>query len=196
MQKKPQIISATRSILQRQGEYHAANFLVSILFANIQDKAGAPYYGHLARVAAGVPDHVKPAALMHDLVEDIPGWSFDDLKTIGFSDRTIAAVRAVTKDEANDEKYFDAMERVGRNADAVYIKRSDLKDNANLFRLNRLPLQKDFNRVAKYFLADKYLADIQGHKTAPGTSFHEWMQSKPADLQNQALLKKESSPKF
>lgn len=176
-------------------EQKAALFLVRKLFADVKDKAGAPYLGHLYRVTSGVSDdRVKAAALMHDLIEDIDGWTFEDLRDIGFSENTIQRVRAVTKQDG--EKYFDAMVRVGETYDAIAIKRSDLKDNSNLFRLNHLPLQKDFNRVSKYFLADKYLEAVQNRQIPQGTPFADWMRAQPKELQDFELLKKETSKPF
>ena len=166
----------------------AATYLVEVLFADIRDKAGAPYLGHLYRVAGGVGPALKAAALMHDLLEDIPGWTAEDLAEIGFSARTIKAVQAVTK-KPGGEKYFDAMMRLSHNSDGIEIKRSDLRDNSNLLRLTRLPNIKDFNRVAKYFLADKYLQDVQEKNCAPGTNVLEWMQTKPNEQQSAYIVR-------
>ncbi len=177
---------------QVEAEIKAAKFLTTFLFKHEVDKAGKPYTGHLYRVAQGVPKKLKAAAYMHDLVEDIDGWDFDDLKDIGFSDYTIDAVRAVTK-KAEGEKYFEAMERVGKTPHAIPVKRSDLRDNANLLRLTKGPGLKDFNRVTKYFLADKYLEDIELGQIKPGTKFREWLATKPQSFQFDEIVNKETA---
>lgn len=188
--------SAAPALPVQARELPAAIYLAETLFADKTDKAGKPYIGHLQRVAGGVRDDLKPAAFMHDLIEDIEGWTFDDLKEIGFSDYTLDAIRAVTKIDGGHEPYFDAMQRVGLTPQAIPLKRSDLKDNSNIFRFENKPLMRDFERVTKYFFADKYLADIESGKTAPGTPVRDWMAQKPETLQDFALVEKESSPKL
>lgn len=182
-------------LLTTQGKLAAAQYLAETLFADEVDKAGAPYIGHLRRVADGVTDPaIKPAAWLHDLIEDIPGWTYDDLRDIGFGTFDIDAVRAVTKTSEN-EPYFDAIVRVGLTPQAISVKRSDLRDNSNLLRLNRKPLTKDFERVTKYWLAYNYLGDIERGTIKPGTAFEAWMTSKPDNMQDRALLAKEIAPR-
>lgn len=195
MQTKEDIKARAREILLGTGkknELGAAIYLAETLFESRVDKAGKPYVGHLQRVASGVPDPLKPAAYLHDTVEDIAGWNFQDLKDIGFGDFTVSAIRAVTK-QSEEEPYFDAMVRVGLTPHAIPLKRSDLRDNSNLLRLDRKPLAKDFERVTKYFLADKYLEDIQEGRALSGTPFAQWMSEKPENLRDDALVKKETA---
>ncbi len=195
--KKAELKAATVAILKdekipfEKREEMAAEYLVEQLFAKVKDKAGEPYIGHLRRVADGVRQRLKAAALMHDVLEDIKGWTAQDLLDIGFSAYTVRCVEAVTKQPG--EKYFDAMVRVGRTLPAIFIKRSDLRDNSNLLRLPRLPLKKDFNRVTKYSLADKYLRDIENLIILQGTPFEDWMKAQPKELQDFALLKKHTA---
>ena len=176
------------------GQIKAAEFLIETLFKDAIDKAEKPYTGHLYRVADGVPDKLKPAALLHDLVEDVEGWNFQDLTDIGFDDYTVDAIRAVTK-KAEGEPYFDAIERVGMTPHSIPLKRSDLKDNSNLFRFERLPMHWDFVRVTKYFLADKYLQDVEAGIAKSGTNFVEWMKSKPENMHEWNLVSTETSSK-
>jgi (p)ppGpp synthase/HD superfamily hydrolase len=61
--------------------------------AGIKDKAGAPYILHPLRMMLGLssPDECI-VAVLHDVVEDCPGWTFDRLRDEGFSDEIIAAL--------------------------------------------------------------------------------------------------------
>jgi hypothetical protein len=45
-------------------------------------------------------------AVLHDVCEDCPGWTFDRLRDEGFSDEAIAALDAVTKREGEDYEDF------------------------------------------------------------------------------------------
>lgn len=52
-----------------------------------KDKVGAPYPSPIARDAALPSDFREIAAVLHDVVEDGPGWTFDHhLGKGGFSD--------------------------------------------------------------------------------------------------------------
>ena len=73
------------------------------------DKAGAPYILHPLRVMMSVEgDDARIAAVLHDLVEDTP-WTFEDLRTEGFSDAVIAALESLTRREG--EVYLDFCRR-------------------------------------------------------------------------------------
>jgi hypothetical protein len=51
------------------------------------DKAGAPYVLHPLRVMLSVTtNEERIVAVLHDLVEDCPGWSFERLREEGFSE--------------------------------------------------------------------------------------------------------------
>ena len=71
--------------------------------AGVRDKAGAPYILHPLRMMLGLssPDE-RIVAVLHDVCEDCPGWTFDRLRDEGFSDKIIAALDAVTKREGED----------------------------------------------------------------------------------------------
>src|SRR6516164_95128 len=61
-----------------------------------KDKAGAPYILHPLRMMLQLssPDE-RIVALLHDVCEDCPGWTFERLRNEGFSDEIIAALDAV-----------------------------------------------------------------------------------------------------
>jgi hypothetical protein len=191
MKNKDIIKQKAASLLTDKGEMEAAQYLAATLFADKVDKAGKPYIGHLERVANGVDDSIKPAAYLHDVLEDIEGWKKTDLLEIGFSARTVNLVEAVTK-ESETEPYFQAIERAAKTKEAIPLKRSDLKDNANLLRLDHLPQEKDYERVKKYFIADKYLESVEKEGFV---TFESWTQKQSATLLDMALIAKETAPK-
>lgn len=61
------------------------------------DKGGAPYVLHPLRVMLGVTtNEERIVAVLNDLVEDCPGWSFERLREEGFSERVLTALASVT----------------------------------------------------------------------------------------------------
>ena len=65
------------------------------------DKAGTPYVLHPLRVMLGLSStDERVVAVLHDVCEDCPGWSFDRLRSEGFSNRIIDALQSVTKRDA------------------------------------------------------------------------------------------------
>lgn len=187
------IKQTAQNILELDGQLAAARFLAQTLFAGIMELGGSPYFGHLERVAAGVDndDRAKAVAYMHDLVEDIDGWEFEDLIDIGFDDYVMEGMQAVTKDD--EDPYFDEMVSVGKVPQGTKVKLSDLRDNTNILRLGRVPNENDIERTRKYFLAWSYLTDVDNGITERGTPFTKWMQSKPPEMQDWGLVQKYST---
>lgn len=186
-------------ILLTQGQLGAAQYLAQTLFSGKPDKGGQPYFGHLERVANGIHSGNNPCrnaiqaiAYMHDLIEDIDGWTCEDLADIGFDAFIIEGVRAVTK-SGEGAPYFDEMVRLGRTPQAIPVKKSDLRDNSNLLRLPHLPTDEDIARVRKYYLSHCYLSDVESGHTAPGTPFASWMKFQPAARQDWGLLRQHSA---
>lgn len=99
------------------------------------DKAGAPYIGHVERVAAAVvahgPDAVM-AALLHDVVEDgeLGLW---ELRAMGVPPQVLSAVDALTK--RTGEPYLDAVGRAADHPLGRLVKLADNADNAAEERL-------------------------------------------------------------
>ncbi len=134
-------------------EYDKALYLVSRLFKNIKDKAGEPYINHLIRVSIGVEGKdTKVAALLHDVVEDIPGMSFNYLKELGFNDNVLEVVKIVTKDKRNKIPYHDEITRVltSNNIEAIKLKYADMSDNYNSERLKLLEEETKIRLENKY----------------------------------------------
>mgnify|MGYP000015291418 FL=1 len=101
------------------------------------DKAGAPYILHPMRVVLHCQtEDEKIVALLHDVVEDTP-ITLEELKTQGFSDDVLAALKCLTKIKGEDYQTF--IQRVATNPLAVKVKIQDLKDNMDLSRLGGKP---------------------------------------------------------
>lgn len=112
------------------------------------DKAGMPYIAHPRRVSAAVTGATeKIVALLHDVVEDGPGWTLERLRAEGFPEEVVAAVDALTHREGED--YFDAIRRAGANTVARAVKLADLADNSDRSRLTAIG-ERDETRLAKY----------------------------------------------
>ena len=74
------------------------------------DKAGAPYVLHPLRMMLSMTSiDERIVAVLHDVCEDCPGWTFDQLRGEGFSDHIIEALHSVTKRDG--EKYEDFVRR-------------------------------------------------------------------------------------
>lgn len=195
MTSKSRIIKTARAILKSTDEVQAALYLAETLFEGYQDKSGAPYIQHVFRVASGIPAggalYYKRyvVALLHDVLEDIPGWGARDLKRVGFEEDIIDAIISLTHPD-KQTPYFNDIVRAGLNPLALPVKRSDLRDNSNVLRLDHLPTEADLERLMKYFLSDKYLESIEKGQSAQGTCFATWMRAQPEHLQDEELLAK------
>lgn len=112
------------------------------------DKAGAPYVLHPLRLMLAVKTPAERiVAVLHDVVEDCPGWTFDRLRSEGFSDDVIIALQAVTKRDGEDYETFvlrAAADPIGRQ-----VKLADLRDNCDLSRIES-PTRRDLERIEKY----------------------------------------------
>lgn len=121
------------------------------------DKAGAPYITHPRRVAAALNDATETiVALLHDVVEDGPGWTLERLRAEGFPAEVVAAVDALTHRE--NEDYFDAVRRAGADPIARIVKLADLADNSDRTRLRTIG-ERDERRLAKYAKATAILRE-------------------------------------
>ena len=120
------------------------------------DKAGKPYILHPIRMMMRLrteDQELMAIAVLHDVVEDsdIEPW---ELKSMGFSDRVVDGVKALTRRPGEDYMAFIA--RCAQNCDAILVKMEDLRDNSDITRLKGLE-EKDFKRMEKYHKAYMYL---------------------------------------
>lgn len=113
------------------------------------DKGGNPYSLHCLKVMHYLKsddEELQCIALAHDLIEDTP-TTFAELKEMGFTDRVIEGIRALTK--MPGESYDDYKVRVICNPDAIKVKLCDLRHNTDVRRLKGVN-QKDLDRMEKY----------------------------------------------
>ena len=116
------------------------------------DKGGRAYILHPLRMMMRLrtnDDELMAIAVLHDVVEDCK-VSFDELRNIGMTERVIAGVAALTKQ--NGEAYEQFIDRLTSNRDAMLVKREDLRDNSDITRLKGIS-EKDITRMAKYMAA-------------------------------------------
>lgn len=123
--------------------------LVANKFDGKYDRGGVPYVMHLLKVMhyTKTDDEERNViALGHDLVEDTD-VTYHDLREMGFSERVIDGIRAMTKvpGETNDEY----MARIMANVDAIHVKLADLRHNSDIRRLKGVTA-KDIARLEKY----------------------------------------------
>lgn len=123
-----------------------------------RDKAGALYILHPLRVMlAQTSEEARVVGVLHDVVEDCDGWSFDRLRAEGFSDAVIDALASVTKRPEEETDYAAFIARASSNPIGRMVKLADLRDNCDLGRIAE-PTQNDRHRVEKYCRAIAQLA--------------------------------------
>lgn len=121
------------------------------------DKAGVPYIYHPLRVMNAVyGDHMKMAAVLHDVVEDTD-VTLDDLRELGCPPRVLGAIEVLTK--RKDEKHEAYVMRVveSGNAIALAVKWADVTDNSGPERLSYMPQEDQVRLSAKYLKAKRLL---------------------------------------
>jgi (p)ppGpp synthase/HD superfamily hydrolase len=116
--------------------------------AGITDKGGAPYILHPLRMMMDLTSaDERIVAVLHDVCEDCPGWTFERLRGEGFSEEILTALDSVTKREG--ETYEEFALRAAVNPIGRRVKLADLRDNSDLSRITN-PSIKDHQRIAKY----------------------------------------------
>ena len=123
-------------------------------------KAGAPYLLHQLRVMMSLETNdERIVGILHDVVEDGPGWTFERFEEEGFSPTVLDALRLVTKrpeDEGDSEAVYVAFVR---RAKGNKIARR-VKTNLNASRLSALT-EKDMRRMNRYLAALRDLRDAE-----------------------------------
>lgn len=113
------------------------------------DKGGQPYILHPLRVMlAQRAELARIVAVLHDVVEDCPGWTLARLAEEGFPFGIVAGVDSVTR--RKDEPYDVFIARAGDHLLGRQVKVADLIDNLDVSRLGRPPAASDIRRVARY----------------------------------------------
>lgn len=120
-------------------------------YAGKTDLAGHPYILHPLRLMAKLSDPTaKAVALLHDVLEDDPTISADDLLAEGFSVEVVEDVQHLTRRKG--ESYAQFIERICPFPRPRAIKKLDLEDNMDVLRLGVLT-EADLRRINKYHRA-------------------------------------------
>ena len=134
-------------------------------FRNKTDMGGQPYIVHCLNVMYQMPESdsdLRIIAVLHDLVEDCPDWTFERLADNGFNERVRSALKLLThNDGVPYDDYIDAIAStfiIGIN-DARLVKMADLRHNSDILRMKGVR-QKDLDRIAKYHRAYAKLRDL------------------------------------
>ena len=130
------------------------------------DKPGASYILHPLRVMFSLQTDVERiTGVLHDVVEDGPGWTFERLEAEGFSPEVLTPLRLVTKtpDDAGDDlnAYLRFGGRCRAHPVARRVKMADIKDNLDLTRLAQFT-DRERLRVSKYLAAVRLLEATPG----------------------------------
>ena len=116
----------------------AAQMIAVQLHSGQVDKQGAPYLGHLhrvARIAEGIMDvhmdreTVVAVALLHDSIEDTD-VTYEELAEI-FPSRVVDEVAILTRPDGVSYRGFIDQIALTRSPVAILVKLADLEDNTN-----------------------------------------------------------------
>lgn len=137
-------------IFDKKGEALTAMIVLAANeHAGQYDKGGLPYILHTLKVMHYLQsddEDLNCIAVGHDVVED-GKVTFQRLRDLGFPERVIDGVRALTKLPGETER--EQLEKVLANPDACLVKLCDLRHNSDIRRLKGLT-EKDFARIQKY----------------------------------------------
>lgn len=124
-----------------------AEQLARCAHASQLDKAGRPYIGHVARVAAGVRGDADAEAVawLHDVLEDCPGFAAE---VEAFPAPIRVAVRCLTR--RKDIPANDHYAGIRANPLALKVKLADIADNSDPTRLQYLPIERQQRLRDKY----------------------------------------------
>ena len=118
-----------------------------------KDKEGSAYLEHPVRVSKNfeTKDEII-VALLHDVLED-SNITAKNLRNMGFSERILDAVQALTRHKM--QCYSSYLAQVAQNELATKVKRADIQDNLDPARLNKLspPVRKRLQKKYQNALA-------------------------------------------
>lgn len=133
--------------------YSKAFIICYVVFHNIKDESGQPYFEHLFRVSQKLYSEVEETAgLLHDIVEDTD-ITYRDLLDVGFPLEVIEIVKLVTKEKIDKSKlteeeklklYDKEINKIinSGNIHAIRLKYADMTDNFNHDRIKKLSEEK------------------------------------------------------
>ena len=130
------------------------------------DKAGNLYVLHPLRVMMSLDtEDEKIVGVLHDVVEDCEGWTWDRLRSEGFSEKIIDALQSVSKtpneevefsrlketgsEDAVRQHYFAFVRRAAANEIGRKVKAADIKANLDISRIKTLS-NEDMIRLRRY----------------------------------------------
>ena len=124
---------------------------------NDKDKGGYPYVYHPFYLASQFDSENEVCvALLHDVIEDHGDlYSFESLKSNGFNDYIIDALKLLTHND--NISYMDYIKEIGKNDIAKSVKIADLKHNLDIRRTNG----KESSKIEIYKEALAYLESIK-----------------------------------
>ena len=127
------------------------------------DKGGNPYILHPLRVMLSLnTEEERIVGVLHDVVEDCEGWTWERLKEQGCSDKIIEALKSVSKtleeekqfkemDDPDEkmEHYLQFIQRAKTNKIGRNVKAADIRDNLDISRIDDIT-ERDINRLNRY----------------------------------------------
>ena len=135
------------------------------------DKGGNPYILHPLRVMLSLnTEGERIVGVLHDVVEDCDGWTWERLKQQGCNATLIEALQSVSKtpqEEAEyrslseDKKlshYLEFIKRAKSNEIGRNVKVADINDNLDISRIDDIT-ERDINRLNRYKEALKLLGE-------------------------------------
>ena len=134
------------------------------------DKGGNPYILHPLRVMLSLnSEDERIVGVLHDVVEDCEGWTWERLREQGCSDEIIEALQSVSKtpeeekqfkkmDDPNEklDHYLEFIKRAKFNKIGRNVKAADIKDNLDISRIDDIT-ESDIDRLNRYKAALKLL---------------------------------------
>ena len=134
------------------------------------DKGGNPYILHPLRVMLSLnSEEERIVGVLHDVVEDCEGWTWERMGEEGCSDEIIEALKSVSKtpeeekqfkkmDDPNEklDHYLEFIQRAKFNKIGRNIKAADNKDNLDISRIDDIT-ESDIDRLNRYKAALKLL---------------------------------------
>ena len=126
------------------------------------DKGNNPYILHPLRVMLSLENEEEQiVGILHDVVEDCDGWTYEKLRSEGFSENILDALRSVSKTDREEVEFKSASEenklkyylqfisRAKENKIGKKVKIADLKDNLDISRINDIT-EQDKSRLKRY----------------------------------------------
>jgi len=114
------------------------------------DKSGEPYWKHPVAVMHNLPEdsseNLKHAALLHDVLEDTTHTP-RSLKNLGYNDKIIKIVEAVTRPERRPPSglsYLQWIQKIANSGhyEAIVLKMADIRHNTDPERRSKLPKEQ------------------------------------------------------